>query len=201
MVSRVCLGEAALARRLTCDYGEPMHMATTQIGCSVFALWLVACGSDSPRAGGDSASATDARVASPVEDAANASHTSRDGAAGTGVDGGASMIEAGPPIAKKDGGGSNDAQADGGRLGTGHLQMDQGCVSHADCAPGLVCYLGYDHGQTCLNGPSGSCATCQGGECLHGFECSCLPQSLCFPANPCTDNGKVIVCPSAHLTN
>ena len=79
---------------------------------------------------------------------------------------------------------------------TGMGKINQGCVTHADCAPGFFCYLGYQQlTDTCLQGPSGSCATCQGGACPSPFACSCLAPSLCPLAMPCSDDGKVIVCP------
>ncbi len=71
----------------------------------------------------------------------------------------------------------------------------RGCVTHADCAPGYFCYLGETTPTTVCGGPAGSCATCQGGTCPAAFECSCLLASLCSSTSPCTDNGKVIVCP------
>jgi hypothetical protein len=73
-------------------------------------------------------------------------------------------------------------------------KTDQGCVTHADCAPGYFCYLGATSPTSVCGGPAGSCATCQGGTCPPVFECSCLLASLCSMANPCTDDGKVIVC-------
>jgi hypothetical protein len=111
-----------------------------------------------------------------------------DGGAAGGDDGPApegATVEASLP---GEGGGS------GPRTGTG--TTNQGCVTHADCAPGYFCYIGYANPtDTCTQGPSGSCATCQGGSCPNVFDCTCLPASLCPRAMPCTDNGKLIVCP------
>ncbi len=87
-------------------------------------------------------------------------------------------------------GGSTDASA----TRTGNGKTDQGCVTHADCARGYFCYLGTAPPTEVCGGPSGSCATCQGGMCPATFACSCLFASLCSSTSPCTDNGKVIVC-------
>ena len=135
-----------------------------------------------------------ARVATAVAVAVSLNCGSGSGPGDSSVDD-ASTAQDGQPLDDANSGqdaaaGGRPRRADGGTV-------DQGCVTHADCAPGYVCYLGYSNDQACAQGPSGSCATCQGGSCGDTFACDCLLANLCPPdaLQPCVDNGKVIVCP------
>ena len=129
---------------------------------------------------------------------------SSDGSApadGGGSRGASSGGEAGDALAANDGPapGNGSSGSSGGPTGgsvrrTGNGKTDQGCVTHADCSPRYFCYLGAAPPTEVCGGPSGSCATCQGGMCPATFECSCLLGTLCSSTSPCTDDGKVIVC-------
>lgn len=149
-------------------------------------LAVAACNSGSSSTSGSSDSASS--DSSPADDGGGSS--------------GASSGGGGDALADKDGttghgssgssGGPSDAVAPVPRTGSG--KTDQGCVTHADCAPGFFCYLGTTSPTNVCGGPAGSCATCQGGTCGATFQCSCLLGTLCTTASPCTDDGKVIVC-------
>ena len=153
---------------------------------------VVACNSGSSSTSGASDSA-------PSESSVLGEGGSASGGGSSGASGGGGTGDA---LAGNDGmapghgsSGSSGGPTDASVPRTGNGKTDQGCVTHADCAPGYFCYLGATMLTTVCGGPSGSCATCQGGACSATFECSCLLASLCSSTSPCTDDGKVIVCP------
>ncbi|MDB4985472.1 MAG: hypothetical protein JWN04_650, partial [Myxococcaceae bacterium] len=181
-----------------CALAWPMRMKIIELRLGVVALLFAACVSckDDPLSG-DHADGPLRDGGGLAEAAVHVQPDSVDGGGPAGRDGATSM-EAGQNMTTPNDGGVQ-ARADAGGASTGHGQRNDGCASHADCSPGYVCYLGVQLGQTCVGGPSGSCATCQGGSCVDGFVCSCLSTTMCDPtaAAPCTDNGKLIVCPPA----
>jgi hypothetical protein len=146
-------------------------------------LGVAACNSGSSTSGSSDSGSGDS-AATDDRGGASSGGGNGDATAGHGSSGGSS--------GSGSSGGSTDAVAPVPRTGSG--KTDQGCVTHADCAPGYFCYLGATSPTSVCGGPSGSCATCQGGTCPATFECSCLLASLCSMNTPCADNGKVIVC-------
>lgn len=149
-------------------------------------LGVAACSSGSSSGSSDSGSSD----ASAADDGGGASSGGDTGDAIAGNDGASGHGSSGSSSSS---GGSTDSSAPVPRTDSG--KTDQGCVTHADCAPGYFCYLGATSPTNMCGGPSGNCASCQGGTCPPTFECSCLLASLCSTNNPCTDDGKVIVCP------